>query len=170
MSRALILFLLLTGCGGLAWNSTLADDPGVRRAMVASLTPSATTESQFITRWGRPTQIVREGGETRFIYRNMTNPAGYYAPQFGDSSAYVVAVFQYGRAVKAYSSDTEGCRGTFAPRPPGQAFDNPTTVHPVNCKGANAGSRPPLDATGNGVPSDDFGSARTGGTGQSGKL
>ena len=72
----------------------------------------------------------------------MTNPPGYYMPQFGDSSAYVVVVFQYGVAVDVYSSDMEGCRATFAPRPPGAHYPNPATVKPVNCgvpPGADAG-------------------------------
>ena len=68
-----------------------------------------------------------------YVYRNMKNPPGYYTPQFGNSGAYVVVSFQYGLAIGAYSSDTEGCRATFAPRPPGQAFDNPSTVHAVGC-------------------------------------
>ena len=129
----MIFLWLLAGCGGLAWNTTLAETPIVRRAMVESITLGVTTESQFATRWGNQTQKVREGAETRYVYRNMTNPTGYTFPQFGDSAAYVVVVFQYGRAINAYSSDTEGCRGTFAPRPPGQTFDNPTTVNAVNC-------------------------------------
>ena len=138
MWRVLPLIFCLAGCGGLAWNTTVADDATVRRAMLDSLSIGTTTESQFITRWGRPTQRVREGAETRLIYRNMSNPEGYVFPQFGTSSAYVVAVFQYGHAIDGYSNDTEGCRATFAPRPPGQALDNPTTVHPVNCRRTSA--------------------------------
>ena len=69
----------------------------------------------------------------------MTNPPGYHIPQFGDSSAYVVVLFQYGVAIGAYSSDIEGCRATFAPRPPGAGYPNPATVKPVNC-GVPAGS------------------------------
>ena len=153
MWRNLIILFLLSGCGGVSWNTTLADEPVVRRAMVDSIRPGITTESQFLTRWGRPTQKVREGGETRFIYRSMTNPPGYPFPQFGNSQDYVVVVFQFGRAVSAYSSDTEGCRATFAPRPPGQTFDNPTTVHPVNCGLNGAVQGAPLDATGDGTGS-----------------
>ena len=168
MNRILVLLFVLSGCGGLAWNTTLADEPVVRRAMVDSIRPGITTESQFLTRWGRPTQRVREGAETRLIYRNMTNPPDYYAPQFGNSRDYVVAVFQYGRAVSAYSSDTEGCRATFAPRPPGQAFDNPTTVHPVNCGTLNAQAGAPLDATSPGITNDAYGTGRSGGSAGSG--
>lgn len=111
----------------------MADNPQVRRAMVASVVPGRTTEKRFALQWGNPTQKSREGAQTAYIYRNMSNPPGYYAPQFGDSRAYVVVLFQYGLAVGAYSSDTEGCRATFPPRPPGPGFDNPSTVHAVNC-------------------------------------
>ncbi|SMX22891.1 hypothetical protein BOA8489_00989 [Boseongicola aestuarii] len=76
MWRNLMILFLLTGCGGVAWNTTLASEPVVRRAMLESLRPGVTTESQFLTRWGRPTQRIREGGETRLIYRSMTNPRG----------------------------------------------------------------------------------------------
>jgi len=167
MWRNLTFLFLLAGCTGLAWNTTLADEPVVRRAMLDSIRPGITTESQFVTRWGRPTQKVREGGETRYIYRSMINPPGYTVPQFGNSQDYVVVVFQFGRAVSAYSSDTEGCRATFAPRPPGQAYDNPTTVHPVNCglPGASGGAQP-LDAIGGGVAPDDYGTGRATGSAQ----
>ena len=165
MWRNLMILFLLTGCGGVAWNSTLASEPVVRRAMLDSIRPGITTESQFLTRWGRPTQRVREGAETRLVYRSMANPPGYRFPQFGSSQDYVVAVFQYGQAVSAYSSDTEGCRATFAPRPPGQAFDNPTTVHPVNCGLVDAsGGGAPLDAIGGGVAPDEYGNGRANGT------
>ena len=133
MWRNLTFLVALGACSGLSWNTTVAQTVAMRRAMLDSLDLGVTTESQFVTRWGLPTQRVREGAETRLIYRNMTNPEGYTFPQFGDSSSFVVAVFQYGRAVDGYSNDTEGCRATFAPRPPGQNFDNPTTVRPVNC-------------------------------------
>ncbi len=111
----------------------MADHGQIRWAMLSSIQPGHTTETQVRLRWGNPTQIVREGAEKRFIYRNMTNPPGYRFPQFGDSTSYVVVVFQYGIATQVYSSDVEGCRATFAPRPPGAGFDNPTTVHPANC-------------------------------------
>lgn len=133
--RALILFFLLSGCGGIAWNSTVADAPSSRSAMLASVHPGMTTEKRFVAQWGNPTQKIREGAQVSYVYRNMRNPAGYAAPQFGDSSQFVVVQFQYGLAIGGYSSDTQGCRATFAPRPPGQGFDNPTTVHPINCVG-----------------------------------
>ena len=133
MRYALLLCLILAGCGGLAWNTTVADHPQVRQSMLASLQPGYTTEKEFIARWGNPTQKMREGGQVSYVYRNMKNPPGYYAPQFGSSTAFVVVAFQYGIAVGGYSSDTQGCRATFAPRPPGQGFDNPSTVYSVNC-------------------------------------
>ena len=133
MVRVLFLCCLLCGCGGVSWNTTVANHPQVRSAMVASVVPGRTTEKRFILQWGNPTQKQREGAQVAYIYRNMSNPPGYYAPQFGNSQAYVVVLFQYGLAVGAYSSDTEGCRATFPPRPPGPGFDNPSTVHAVNC-------------------------------------
>ena len=142
MRPVFLIVLCLSGCTGLAWNTTVANDPGVRVAMLASVRPGVSTETDVRTRWGRPTQKVREGAEVRYIYRDMRNPEGNYALQFGTSDAYVVVVFQYGIATRAYSSDTEGCRGTFAPRPPGHGFDNPGTVHAVNC---GAGFRPGTD-------------------------
>lgn len=140
--RWLVVQMFLAGCGGLAWNTTVADHPQVRAAMLASVEPGKTTETRFRTQWGNPTQKIREGGQTAYVYRNMTNPPDYLFPQFGDSSMYVVVLFQYGVAIAAYSSDVEGCRATFAPRPPGAAHPNPSTVRPVNCgvpPGADAG-------------------------------
>ena len=133
--RLLILVLFLSGCGGLAWNTTVADVPSSRAAMLSSIVPGATTEKRFVAQWGNPTQKIREGAQVSYVYRNMRNPAGYAAPQFGDSSQFVVVQFQYGLAIGGYSSDTQGCRATFPPRPPGPGLDNPTTVHPVNCAG-----------------------------------
>lgn len=128
----LTMLWVLAGCGGLAWNTTVADHPQVRQAMLASV-QTGMTEKSFTSRWGNPTQKIREGAQVSYVYRNTKNPSGYYAPQFGNSGQFVVVAFQYGLAVGAYSSDTQGCRATFAPRPPGHRFDNPTTVHSVNC-------------------------------------
>lgn len=125
--------MMLSACDGTAWNTTVANDGDVRWAMISSVTPGRTTEKAFTARWGNPTQRIHEGAETRFVYRDMSNPRGYLAPHFGRSDAYVVVVFQYGIATGVYSSDTEGCRATFPPRPPGPGFYNPTTVRPVNC-------------------------------------
>ncbi|MEM7752421.1 MAG: hypothetical protein AAF230_03350 [Pseudomonadota bacterium] len=137
---ALCILLALAGCGGVAWNTTVANQPQTRSAMVASVVPGRTTEKRFTLQWGNPTQKQREGAQVAYIYRNMSNPPGYYVPQFGNSQAYVVVLFQYGLAVGAYSSDSEGCRATFPPRPPGPGFDNPSTVHAVNCGVAYDGS------------------------------
>lgn len=166
----LILVFLLSGCGGVAWNSTVADSPVTRQAMLASLVPGQTTEKRFVAQWGSPTQKIREGAQVSYVYRNMRNPAGYAAPQFGDSSQFVVVQFQYGLAIAGYSSDTQGCRATFPPRPPGSGFDNPTTVHPVNCIGVSnpVGPRPvdqplfenPLQDLKNATPNPNTG-ART---------
>lgn len=133
MVRVLLICLLLTACGGRSWNTTVANHPHVRQAMVASVHPGVSTEKRFVLQWGHPTQKLKEGAQVSYIYRNMSNPPGYYVPQFGNSQAYVIVLFQYGIAVGAYSSDTEGCRATFAPRPPGPGFDTPSTVHTVNC-------------------------------------
>lgn len=143
--RLLILVLFLSGCGGVAWNTTVADVPSSRSAMLASISPGLTTEKRFVAQWGNPTQKIREGAQVSYVYRNMRNPAGYAAPQFGESSQFVVVQFQYGLAIGGFSSDTQGCRATFPPRPPGHGFDNPSTVHPVNCAGVPnpPGPRPP---------------------------
>lgn len=178
-----VCLAVLSGCTGLAWNTTVADHPRVRDAMLSSVVIGETTETRFRTQWGNPTQKIREGGQVAYVYRNMTNPRGYYFPQFGDSTEFVVVLFQYGVAVAAYSSETQGCRSTFAPRPPGAAWDNPTTVKPVNCgvpSGADAGrdkgvlailsdmgedlgglvprtnTAPPSPASPQGVPADSY--------------
>jgi hypothetical protein len=133
---ALCAACLLAACEETAWNTTIADSADRRFAMAASVVPGQTTQTEFITRWGAPTQRVREGGQTEFVYRNMANPAGYLAPRFGDSAHYVIVTFQYGRAVAVRTSETEGCRATFPPAPPGPGFAHPTTVHPAaTCPG-----------------------------------
>lgn len=62
-----ILCLVLAGCGGLAWNTNVADHPQVRTAMVASVVPGVTTEKRFELQWGKPTQKMREGGQVAYI-------------------------------------------------------------------------------------------------------
>lgn len=99
--------------------------------MASTVIPGTTTETGFATRWGNPTQKVREGGQTEFVYRSMSNPPGWYAPQFGDSRNYVIVTFQYGLATGVRTSDGIDCRATFPPRPPGFGFDNPATVRLV---------------------------------------
>lgn len=124
-------FCLLTACGGLSWNTEVAATPEARLAMASTVVPGATTETGFTTRWGNPTQKIREGGQTEFVYRSMRNPPGWYAPQFGDSQNYVIVTFQYGLATAVRTSDGIDCRATFPPRPPGHGFDTPSTVRPV---------------------------------------
>ena len=131
--RLVITLFLLTGCGGLAWNTEVADYWQVRQAMLDSVIIDRTSEKAYVVQWGAPTQKIREGGQVSYVYRNMANPEGYHAPQFGDSTRFVVVVFQFGVAIDGYSSETQGCRATFPPRPPGPGFDNPSTVKPVNC-------------------------------------
>ena len=130
--RAALLILLLAACEPVSWNTLVAEDQSVRLAMVQSIRIGVTTDTDVATRWGKPTQIVREGGQHQWIYRDMRQPLGVF-PQFGDSSEYVIVTFQYGIATGVRTSDFEGCRGTFPPRPPGPGFPNPSTVHPVNC-------------------------------------
>ena len=152
--RHALLLLLLAGCGGLAWNTEVADYWEVRQAMLESVQPGQTTKSRFVAQWGAPTQKIREGAQISYVYRNMQNPEGYYASQFGDSTRFVVVVFQYGVAIDAYSSETQGCRATFPPRPPGPGFDNPSTIKPVNCgvSKTQAGSSPEMQS----VPADRY--------------
>ena len=123
-----ITLLVLSGCGGLAWNTDVASTPASRLAIAMSVQPGITTETALVTRWGHPVQKVREGAQTEFIYRSVLNPDWYTLPQFGDSNDYVIVTFQYGLATGVRTSDGIACRGSFMPRPPGYGFDNPTTV------------------------------------------
>lgn len=155
MRIALILPLFLSACGGLAWNTEVAEQFPVRLAMLASVEPGVTTETAFVTRWGNPTQKVREGAQVEYVYRDTSNPddGQVRALRYGYSREYVIVTFQYGLAVGARSSDTEGCRGTFPPQPPGFGFDTPATVYPmgdcVGPGGREAGEGP-------GVPDDSY--------------
>ena len=127
--------LLLSGCGGIAWNTTVADRADVRLQMLLSVTPGVTTETAFVTRWGPPLQKVHEGARTEYIYRN----------RLGDSTRFVIVTFEHGLALGARSNETELCRGTFAPQPPGYGFDRPDTVHPVGNCGGFGGAGLPAD-------------------------
>lgn len=129
---AVICLLLAAGCTGRAWNTSVADDPAVRVSIVDSVRIGVTTETAFVTRWGRPVQILREGAQTTYIYRNVAVP-GEYLLRYGNSAEYVIVDFQYGVAVNVRTSDAVGCRATFPPLPSGYQLDNPSTVHPVNC-------------------------------------
>lgn len=123
--------LLLSACSGVAWNTEVATTEASRTAMALSVVPGTTTETSFTTRWGKPTQSIRDGGQTEYVYRNMRNPPGWFHPQFGDSQNYVIVTFHYGLATAVRTSDGIDCRGTFAPRPPNHAYDNPSTVRLV---------------------------------------
>ena len=93
-------FLYLTvvsSCGGIAWNNTVADDFAVRRAMVESLEIGQTTETQWTTRWGRPVQKVREAAQTHFLYRNLKDEKEGKLFFIGESTEYVIVSFQYGQ-------------------------------------------------------------------------
>lgn len=118
----------LTGCSGLTWDTEVASTFAARTAMAEFVEPGSTTVTAFTTRWGKPTQKVREGGQTEFIYRDVKNPPGWLLPQFGNNEHYVIVTFQYGLATAVRTSDGIDCRGTFPPRPPGFDYDNPTTV------------------------------------------
>lgn len=144
--RLLIICLFLPACGGVAYNTRVADSPTVRAAMVASVDIGKTTEAEFVTRWGAPVQKVREGGRVDYIYRDLTDAETHKLFSVGDSTKYVIVSFQYGKAVAVRTNDTEGCRATFAPRPPGYGFDNPLTVYAVpTCPGQ---FRPPVHGVG----------------------
>ena len=129
MLRYVILCLsFLAGCTGLAWDTEVAGTLAARNAMAESVVPGWTTETAFTTRWGKPTQKIREGGQTEFVYRDIKNPPGWLLPQFGNNQDYVIVTFQYGLATAVRTSDGIDCRGTFPPRPPSFDYDNPTTV------------------------------------------
>lgn len=125
------LVMILAGCGGLAWDTKVAEQFPVRLAMMASVEPGVTTETGFATRWGNPTQKVREGAQTEFIYRSTANPKDDEVRllRYGDSAEFVIVTFQYGLATGVRSSDTEVCRSTFPPQPPGPGYDTPATVY-----------------------------------------
>lgn len=121
----LILLAVLAGCGGVAWDTTVAERPEVRRTMLTSVEVGRTTETAFVTRWGPPLQKVREGARVDYVYRRQ-----------GVHDRFVIVTFDYGLAVGARSNDYELCRATFAARVPGYGFDRPETVRPVGSCGA----------------------------------
>ena len=48
MTRVLLICLFLSACGGVAWDTTVADHPQVRDAMLRSVVPGQTTEKRFV--------------------------------------------------------------------------------------------------------------------------
>lgn len=123
----LVAVLVMTGCSGVAKNTTVASTSAARAAMADFVVPGHTTDTELTTRWGNPVQKVRRGAQTEFIYRDMRN-SSFALAQFGTSTDYVIVTFQYGMATDVRTSDEIACRGTFTPRPPNYTFDNPTRV------------------------------------------
>jgi hypothetical protein len=136
MRRVVLLFLLpLAACGVVALTTSVADRTEVRRAMVDSVRIGQTTDDAFVLRWGPPHQKAREGGRVNFIYRSPRQ-----------SEAFVIVTFDYGIASDVRSTETEACRGTFAPRVPGYGFDRIVPVHPVGWCGPATRPGVPLDS------------------------
>jgi hypothetical protein len=131
------LLLLLPACGEVALSTRVADRSEVRRAMVESVEIGRTTDDAFVLRWGPPHQKSREGGREDFIYRSQRQ-----------SEAFVIVSFDYGIASEVRSTETESCRGTFAPRVPGYGFDRIETVHPSGWCGPAVRPGVPLDSVG----------------------
>lgn len=127
---------MISGCGDLAYNTRVANTPVLRASMAESVVIGQTTEQGLTTRWGQPVQKVREGAQIEYIYRDLTDETIGKLFSIGNSTAYVIVTFQYGKAVGVRTSNDEGCRATFPPRPPGHGFSNPMTVYPVmTCPG-----------------------------------
>lgn len=124
----LLLAALVPGCGGVAWDTTVADRAEVRRQMLTSVDVGRTTETAFVTRWGPPLQKVREGARVDYVYRRQ-----------GAHDRFVIVTFDYGLAVGARSNDFELCRATFPQRVPGFGFDRPETVRPAGTCGPSGG-------------------------------
>lgn len=113
--------LSLAACGGVAWDTTLADAPAARLAMAASVVPGLTTEGAHVARWGPPYQKIREGGEVTYVYRGPDRRA----------AEFVLVRFQYGRAVSVLTSEFERCRASFSPRVPGYGVDTWDRITPI---------------------------------------
>lgn len=137
--RALVLSacLALAACGGVAWDTTIADTAEVRRQMIDSVRVGVTTETAFVTRWGPPLQKVREGARTEYVYRRQQ-----------EHTRFVIVTFDHGVAVAVRSSESEACRGTFPKRIPGYGFDRPDPVTPAGWCGPIERPGVPLDSVG----------------------
>jgi hypothetical protein len=133
----LFALLPLAACAPVVLNTAIADRPEVRRAMVESVQIGVTTDDEFVLRWGPPFQQAKEGGRTNYIYRS--------SPQ---SERFVIVVFDYGIAAEVRSTETEACRGTFAPRIPGCGYDRIQTVTPTGYCGPAVRPGVPLDSVG----------------------
>lgn len=81
MRAWIVLVWCLSGCGGVAWNTTAADHPQVRASMLDSVSVGQTTKMRFCRQWGAPTQKISEGAKVAYVYRKMTNPPGDRFPQ-----------------------------------------------------------------------------------------
>jgi len=125
----------LAACGGVAWDTTVADTAEVRMQMVQSLRIGETTDDAFVLRWGPPLQKAREGGREEFIYRRQN-----------DSRHFVIATFDHGLASGVRSTETEACRATFSPRLPGYGFYRPDVVVPSGFCAAVPRPGVPLDS------------------------
>lgn len=122
--RNLLIFGImsaLAGCGGLAWDTRVAERQATRLAMIESVRIGDTTELQHVARWGNPLQKLREGGRVDYIYRR----------RMGDHARYVIVTFEHGVAIDVRSNDTVGCRASFAPRVTGYTADTADIVKPV---------------------------------------
>jgi hypothetical protein len=138
MRRLLLSVLpMLAACGEIALDTRVADRAEVRRAMVESVELGRTTDDAFVLRWGPPHQKSREGAREAFVYRSGLQ-----------SERFVIVHFDYGIASAVASSETESCRGTFAPRVPGYGFDRIEPVHPTGWCGPAARPGVPLDSVG----------------------
>lgn len=112
---------LLAGCGGLSWDTRVAENMATRLAMIESVRVGDTTEMQYVGRWGNPLQKMRDGGRVDYIYRSRS----------GDPDKYVIVTFEHGVAIDVRSNETVGCRASFAPRIPGYSGDTPDVVKPI---------------------------------------
>ncbi|MEM6635971.1 MAG: hypothetical protein AAF667_08780 [Pseudomonadota bacterium] len=90
----------LSGCGGLAENTLVAESADARLAMRNSVVPGKTTEGDFRLRWGPPVAKARQGGQTEYIYRNVEQ----------SGAPFVIVTFQYGVASSVRASIDESCR------------------------------------------------------------
>lgn len=133
----ILAFLTLSACGEVALDTRVADRAEVRRAMVDSVEIGRTTDDAFVLRWGPPHQKQREGARMAFVYRGRMQ-----------SEHFVIVYFDYGIASAVASSETEPCRGTFAPRIPGYGFDRIEPVYPAGWCGPAGRPGVPLESVG----------------------